>query len=54
MTRGDVIELDWRNGFSESDAAKLSAGNSVELTGRVLTLRDASAARLAQVLDRRE
>ena len=50
----DVIRLDWRNGFSESDAAKLSAGDSVELTGRVLTLRDASAARLAQALDRRE
>jgi len=50
----DVIRLDWRNGFSESDAVKLSAGDSVELTGRVLTLRDASAARLAQALDRRE
>jgi fumarate hydratase subunit beta len=50
----DVIRLDWRNGFSESDAATLSAGDSVELTGRVLTLRDASAARLAQALDRRE
>ena len=34
--------------------ARLSAGDSVELTGRVLTLRDASAARLAQALDRRE
>ena len=34
--------------------AKLSAGDSVELTGRVLTLRDASAARLAQALDRRD
>jgi fumarate hydratase subunit beta len=34
--------------------AKLSAGDSVELTGRVLTLRDASAARLAQALERRD
>ena len=32
--------------------ATLSAGDSVELTGRVLTLRDASAARLAQALER--
>ena len=50
----DVIKLDWRNGLSDSDATKLSAGDSVELTGRVLTLRDASAARLAQALERRE
>jgi fumarate hydratase subunit beta len=34
--------------------ARLSAGDSVELTGRVLTLRDASAARLAGALDRGE
>src|SRR4030095_1289517 len=32
----------------------LSAGDSVELTGRVLTLRDASAARLAQAIERGE
>lgn len=48
----DVIKLGWRNGFSESEAAKLSSGDSVELTGRVLTLRDASAARLAHALER--
>jgi fumarate hydratase subunit beta len=50
----NVIRLDWQHGFRESDAAKLSAGDSVELTARVLTLRDASAARLAQALERRE
>jgi fumarate hydratase subunit beta len=50
----NVIQLDWQHGFRESDAATLSAGDSVELTGRVLTLRDASAARLAQALERGE
>lgn len=49
-----VIQLDCRQGFPESDVAHLSAGDSVELTARVLTLRDASAARLAQALDRGE
>ena len=51
---GNVIPLDCRQGFPESDVAHLSAGDSVELTTRVLTLRDASAARLAQALDRGE
>ena len=51
---GDVIQLDWQRGFRESDVAKLSAGDSVEITGRVLTLRDASAARLALALARGE
>jgi fumarate hydratase subunit beta len=50
----DVIPIDCRNGFPESAVARLSAGDSVELTGRVLTLRDASAARLAQAIERRE
>jgi len=48
------IQLDFRRGFPESEVANLSAGDSVELTGRVLTLRDASAARLAQSLARGE
>jgi fumarate hydratase subunit beta len=50
----DVVTLDWRNGLSEPEAAKLSAGEAVELTGRVLTLRDASAARLARAIERGE
>jgi fumarate hydratase subunit beta len=50
----DVVTLDWRDGLSESEAATLSAGDAVELTGRVLTLRDASAARLAQAIERGE
>jgi fumarate hydratase subunit beta len=47
-----VIQLDCRSGFPESEVAGLSAGDSVEITGRVLTLRDASAARLAHSLTR--
>ena len=47
-----VIQLDCRDGFPGPDVARLSAGDSVELTARVLTLRDASAARLAQTIER--
>jgi fumarate hydratase subunit beta len=49
-----MIDLDCRHGFPEQAAFQLAAGDSVELTGRVLTLRDASAARLAHVLERGE
>lgn len=49
-----VIQLDCGHGFPESEVAQLTAGDSVELTARVLTLRDASAARLAQAIDRGE
>ena len=49
-----VIQLDCRHGFPEVEASQLVAGDSVELAARVLTLRDASAARLAQALDRGE
>lgn len=48
----DPIQLDFRQGFPDQAASRLVAGDSVELTGRVLTLRDASAARLAQALER--
>lgn len=47
-----MSRLDLRMGFPESAVAQLSAGDTVELTGRVLTLRDASAARLAQAIER--
>jgi fumarate hydratase subunit beta len=50
----DVTLVDCRGGFPDDVVARLSAGDAVELTGRVLTLRDASAARLAQVLERGE
>lgn len=53
-SRSDVVRVDFTRGFSEADAARLSAGDAVELTGRVLTLRDASAARLAEAIARGE
>lgn len=43
--------IDCRDGIREADLDGLRAGDSVELTGRVLSLRDASAARLAYALD---
>jgi len=46
-----VIQLDCRNGISDADLDRLHAGDSVELTGRVISLRDASAARLAHALE---
>lgn len=46
--------VDFRSGFLAADALRLRAGEPVELTGPVLTLRDASAARLAGALERGE
>jgi fumarate hydratase subunit beta len=45
----DVINLDWRMGAHP--LTHLRAGDAIELTGRVLTLRDASAARLARAIE---
>ena len=45
-----VVQLDCRHGFPEAQIDQLEAGDSVELTGRVFTLRDASAARLARAI----
>jgi fumarate hydratase subunit beta len=45
----DIIDLDWRHG--PCSLTHVRAGDSIELTGRVLTLRDASAARLARALE---
>ena len=42
-----AIELRYQNGIADADLERLRAGDSVELTGLVLSLRDASAARLA-------
>jgi len=47
----DVIRLNCRDGVSESDLDRLRAGDSVELTGQVISLRDASAARLTRALE---
>src|SRR5262245_47315211 len=48
----EVISVDWRDGATS--LTHLHAGDAVELTGRVLTLRDASAARLARAIAARE
>lgn len=45
----DIVDLDWCNG--PRPLTHIRAGDSIELTGRVLTLRDASAARLARALE---
>ena len=46
-----VVELNYTDGINDADLDRLRAGDSVELTGRVLSLRDASAARLARALE---
>jgi len=51
---GDTRTIAWQVEAPESELASLRAGDAVELSGRVLTLRDASAARLAQALARNE
>jgi fumarate hydratase subunit beta len=50
----NVITLDFQNGVRDAALAALHAGDPVELTGPVMTLRDASAARLAGALEHRE
>ena len=50
----DVIHLDCRGGLDDANVSRLHAGDSVELTGRVISLRDASAARLARALEANE
>jgi fumarate hydratase subunit beta len=50
MTR----QIQWQLSAPESELRALRAGDSVELTGVVLTLRDASAMRLADALSRHE
>jgi fumarate hydratase subunit beta len=49
-----VRQLQWQIAAPEPDLITLRAGDAVELSGRVLTLRDASAARLAHALSQRE
>ena len=50
MTR----KIQWELSAPESELTSLRAGDGVELTGSVLTLRDSSAARLAIALTERE
>ncbi len=42
--------IEWQSAFPAEEFASLHAGDAVELTGSVLTLRDASAARIAGAL----
>jgi fumarate hydratase subunit beta len=46
-----VIQLKCQNGITEADLDRLRAGDSVELTGQVISVRDASAARLAAAVE---
>jgi fumarate hydratase subunit beta len=46
-----VIQLNCAEAIADADLDRLVAGDSVELTGRVLSLRDESAARLARALE---
>jgi fumarate hydratase subunit beta len=46
-----VIQLKCQNGIAEADLEPLRAGDSVELTGQVISIRDASAARLAAAVE---
>lgn len=47
----NIISLDFWNGLPDAALDALQAGDSVELTGGVITLRDASAARLAAAFE---
>jgi fumarate hydratase subunit beta len=49
-----VTTIHCGGGLRPEDLERLHAGEAVELTGRVLTLRDASAARLVRALHRKE
>src|SRR5437867_13045188 len=49
-----VAQLNCRDGITGVALDQLRAGDSVELTGRVISLRDASAARLAHALQASE
>jgi len=44
--------IEWQLAAPDAELTTLRAGEAVELSGRVLTLRDASAARLAHALTR--
>jgi fumarate hydratase subunit beta len=48
------IPVDLNSGSLDHAIESLRAGDAVELTGRIISLRDASAARLAQAIERGE
>ena len=49
-----AIHIDYTGGLIDTDLDSLKAGDAVELTGRVISLRDASAARLARTVEQGE
>ena len=51
---GSPRRIEWHSGYPASEFSSLHAGDAVELTGSVLTLRDASAARIAGALAKGE
>ena len=46
-----VVQLSCHAGVTETELDRLCAGDSVELTGRVISFRDATAARLTRALE---
>jgi fumarate hydratase subunit beta len=46
-----VMQLTFNDGVTDADLDRLCAGDSVELTGRVISFRDATAARLTRALE---
>ena len=46
-----VFQLKCQDGITEADLNALHAGDAVELTGQVISVRDASAARLAAAIE---
>ena len=46
-----VVKLSCRPGLTDEDVLVLKAGDSVEITGELLTVRDATAQRLASLLE---
>jgi len=46
-----VMQLTFNGGVRDTDLDRLRAGDSVELTGRLISFRDATAARLARALE---
>jgi fumarate hydratase subunit beta len=46
-----VMQLTFNDGVTDADLDRLRAGDSVELTGRVISFRDATAARMTRALE---
>src|ERR1051325_9799815 len=46
-----VVQVHWDDGLRDGDLERLSAGDSVELSGRVISFRDATAARLTRAIE---